>query len=353
MIVGVKEVKALGNQEFALKKADAELEKLRKTKFEEDLKQSGLSAASNVLSLFLSLGFVFLSVMLIGDGELAISTFFVVYIYRMHAKGFLSGLVFLGAKIEEVKLSARRVIEIVDGNRKFLHQEFGDVQIVRPKGKIEAKKISFSFHYKKPIIKNLDLQIEQNRTVAIVGKSGSGKSTLLMILAGELSPNKGGIFVDEQEIGKLSQKARERLIAFVGASPFFFSGSIRENMLRANPKATFEQIVEACNTAQIHDTISRKPAGYDTEIREQTLSSGEKKRLALARAILKGSKILLLDEPTQNLDIENHQKMIDTIVDLGKSRTVVVATHDQRLAKACDCVYELLHGKLQKKQQNV
>lgn len=346
IIIGAREIKSLGNHDYALKKTNAELDKLRVIKFEEAQKQNGLSRCSSILSLFLSFGFVLLAVMLIRDKKVAVSTFFVVYIYRMHAKGFLSNLVQFKGKLEEVKLASLRIIEIVEGNRKFLHQEFGSVQIVSTQGQLEAKNISFFYHYKKPLIKKLNLICKSCTSTAIIGKSGSGKTTLLMLLAGEISPNTGEILIDDKLLKDLSQSSKNRLLTYVDASPFFFSGSIRENLLRANPKATFSQIVEACSIAGIHNEITLKSAGYDTQVKDQTLSSGEQKRLALARAILKNSKVLILDEPTQNLDEENSKAVIDAIKRLAKTKTIILATHDLKLASVCTNVLELKSGKL-------
>ncbi len=350
LVLGMHELKNLGNSEFSLKKAEKELTKFKNIKIDESQKLNWISESINILKWFLSFGFVFLSAMLIKEQKLLVSTFFVVYIYRTHTSSFLIDLLNLKSKFAEVNLASGRISEIINGNRKFLHQEFGEINLHSAKGKIEIKNLSFSYNPKKKILKNINAVIEPNQMVAITGDSGSGKTTLLLLLSGQVSPYKGEILIDDKALTKLSLNSQTKNIAFVPAKPYLFSGTIKDNLLRANPKAQFEQIVNACMLANIHHEISIRPKGYDTEILESNsaFSDGEKQRLALARAFIKNSKILLLDEPTSNLNDDIKSDMIKSFLKLKKSKTIIIATHDDQIIKACDLVLVLNNGCLVK-----
>lgn len=352
MVVGAAESKQLGNEEFCLRKADNEYERLKKVRFEQDQKQNALSRSALALSCILNLGFVFLSVMLMEEGLLLVSTFFVVYIYRTRAEKFLKDVVLIKYKLAEASLSAQRICDVVDGNRKYLHQTFGDVEMKKVKGSLEVKNLFFHFNLKRPIIKNLNFELEPHELVAIMGKSGVGKSTLLALMAGEIRPVAGEILIDEKDINSLTKISREKSIAFVSSKPFFFTESVKDNLLRANPKASFDDLVAVCKLVHVHDEISTRPKGYDSEISQRGVgfSTGEKQRLALARALLKNSKILLIDEPTQSLDEENKKLVIRAIRHISNKCSVVVATHDEDMALACDRVFEMKNGRLYKQK---
>ena len=351
MILGAREIKQSVNKNQNLKKPKTEYEKLRKAKLSEGLKLSALSYSGGILSSVISLGFIILSVMLINDGKLTISTFFIVYIYRAYAETFLRNVVNIKSKITEAKLSTKRIIDVIDGNKKFLHETFGDIEVKKVKGELVAKEIKFQYN-KKQLISNLNLLLRPNELVAITGKSGVGKSTLLAVLSGELRPTEGELKIDGKPIEKLSRESRLKSIMLVSAKPFFFSETVRANLLRANPNATFEQITQACHEVDVHDAITSRPKGYNEEMqsREIGFSTGERQKIALARALLSPCKILLIDEPVQGLDEESKKSVIRAIKRISAKRSIIVATHDSAMTEVCDRVFELKNGKLHKKK---
>ena len=195
--------------------------------------------------------------------------------------------------------------------------------------------------------------LQPNELVGIVGKSGVGKSTLLAVLSGELALQSGEILIDGKNLSKLSRESRNKSVLYVSANPFFFSESVKDNLLRANPDATFDMIVDACKEVFVHDAITMRPKAYNEEMqsREIGFSTGERQRIALARALLSTCKILLIDEPVQGLDDDSKKSVIRAIKRISAKRSVVVATHDQQLANECDRVFELKNGKLYEKKK--
>ena len=168
------------------------------------------------------------------------------------------------------------------------------------------------------------------------------------MLSGELKATEGEIFVDGKPLEKLNRESRLKSIVLVSAKPFFFSESVKANLLRANPNATFEEIVEACKEVDVHDAITSRPKGFLEEMQSRDIgfSTGERQKIALARALLSTCKILLIDEPVQGMDEDSKKEVIRAIKRISTKRSVIVATHDVAMTNACSRVFEMKNGKL-------
>lgn len=197
-------------------------------------------------------------------------------------------------------------------------------------GHIEMQDISFRYGDNLPYLyQHFGMSISPGKIVAIMGPSGSGKSTLTKLLLGFYVPNDGQIKIDGNDIRYLSANELRNYFGVVPQETVLFSGTIYDNLLMANPHATFEQTVNACRMAEIHDVIERLPQGYQTEIGERGvgLSGGQKQRLAIARALLKQPKILIFDEATSSLDAETAEHFAATINQLKGKVTMLFITH--------------------------
>jgi len=197
-------------------------------------------------------------------------------------------------------------------------------------GKIEITGLSFRYGDDRPFLfRDLNTTIQAGSAVAIVGQSGSGKSTLTKLLQGFYQPTEGQIKLDGRDIRHLSANELRRHFGVVPQESVLFSGSIYDNLILANPYATFEQVISACKMAEIHDVIEALPQGYQTEIGEHGtgLSGGQKQRLAIARALLKRPKVLIFDEAIAHLDGETSEQFANTVNQLKGKVTVVFITH--------------------------
>ena len=197
-------------------------------------------------------------------------------------------------------------------------------------GHIVIDQLAFRYADDLPYLyQNLSLTIAPGRTIALMGPSGSGKSTLAKLLLGFYAPTQGRILLDGIDIRHLSANELRVTFGVVPQETMLFSGSIYDNLLMANPHASFEQIVQACQMAEIHSTIEALPQGYQTPIGERGagLSGGQKQRLAIARALLKRPKVLIFDEATSALDAETAEHFAKTINALKGKVTMLFITH--------------------------
>jgi len=200
------------------------------------------------------------------------------------------------------------------------------------KGEIVCEKLSFRYSDQLPFLyRDLDLKLEPGGMVVIMGPSGSGKSTLAKLLQGFYRPSDGRILVDNRDISHLSANELRNYFGVVPQESTLYSGTLYDNLLMANPHASFEQVIQACRMAEIHDTIDQLPQGYQTEIGEQGagLSGGQKQRVAIARALLKRPKILIFDEATSSLDHATAEHFAKTINALKGKVTMLFITHQQ------------------------
>jgi subfamily B ATP-binding cassette protein HlyB/CyaB len=197
-------------------------------------------------------------------------------------------------------------------------------------GGIEIQNLSFRYTDDRPyLFEGLNITIKPGQCVALMGPSGSGKSTVAKLLQGFYRPANGQIKIDGQDIGNLSANELRQHFGVVPQDTTLFSGTIYENLVLANPLASFQDIVKACQMAEIHQTIEQLPQGYQSEIGEHGvgLSGGQKQRIAIARALLKRPKVLIFDEATSNLDVETAEHFAKTVNLLRGQATLLFITH--------------------------
>jgi subfamily B ATP-binding cassette protein HlyB/CyaB len=198
------------------------------------------------------------------------------------------------------------------------------------KGEIAIESLAFRYSEERPFLyQDFQLKVPPGKVVAIMGPSGSGKSTLTKLLQGFYQPSSGTIKIDGTDIRYLSANELRHYFGVVPQETVLFSGTIYDNLLMANPHASFDQIVHACRMAEIHPAIEQLPKGYQTEIGERGvgLSGGQKQRLAIARALIKQPKILIFDEATSSLDSTTAEHFAATINQLKGKVSMLFITH--------------------------
>ncbi len=185
------------------------------------------------------------------------------------------------------------------------------------------------------MLEDLSFRVAPGTICAILGPSGAGKSTLADLLVRFYDPDAGAIRIDGRDVRDLPLADLRHAVLLVDQAPYLFHASVRENIAYARPEASDDEIVSAAQAASIHERILALPDGYDTIIAErgQTLSAGERQRIALARALLANPKVLILDEPTSALDEANERAIAETLVRVAEGRTAILITHRASLAR--------------------
>ena len=243
--------------------------------------------------------------------------------------------------------AAERIFEVMD-KKSEVKELPGAHEIKDVKGKVEYKDLSFSYNKKKKILKDINLEVDAGDTVAIVGPTGAGKSTLIHLLPRFYDPDQGEIFIDGQNIKKLTLESLREEVGIVLQHTFLFAASVKENISYGRPDASIEDIKNAAKIAQIHDFISSLPLGYETPIGERgvNLSGGQKQRLAMARVLLTSPALLILDEPTSSIDASTEEKMQKALAEVIKDRTTFVIAHRLWTVKNADKIIVIKDGEI-------
>jgi ATP-binding cassette subfamily C protein CydC len=264
----------------------------------------------------------------------------------------ISALPEAGRSLGAVRASARRLFEVLDAEPAVEEPPTDrpqDADAAPPSFDLRVEGLTFAYHPgDAPALLDASLSLEAGQRVAVVGPSGAGKSTLASLLLRFWDVPPGAVTIGGGDIRGYPAEAVRGWFAVVPQRAYLFNASIRENLLIANPAAAEDDLVAACQRAQIHDFIAGLPDGYETPIGEQgtSLSGGERQRLALARALLKDAPILLLDEPTANLDAATERAVIDTLLDASRQRSVLLITHRLIRMDAFDTILVLYRGRV-------
>ncbi len=213
-------------------------------------------------------------------------------------------------------------------------------------GRIEVKNLQFGYSKEKAVYQNFSLTIEPGKRVALVSKSGGGKSTLVKLLLRLYNIPENAIFIDGQDIMKVTLESLRKSISLVPQEPVLFHRTLRENIAYAKPEATIEEIIEAAKQAHCQEFISQLPEGYETLVGERgiKLSGGERQRVAIARAILENAPILILDEATSALDSESEHLIQEALHELMKGKTTIAIAHRLSTIMEMDEIIVLEHG---------
>ncbi len=224
-----------------------------------------------------------------------------------------------------------------------------EVQLEKPRGEITVENLSFSYaEGAKPVVDSVSVNIHSGGVHALVGRNGSGKTTLLKMIQGLYAPTNGRVLLDGADIAQFSRAELATWMGYVPQETVLFAGTVRDNIVHRHPDASDDDIVDAATAAGVHHFIIDLPDGYASDIGEagQRLSGGQRQRIAIARALLGDPAVLLLDEPSASLDRQAEQELRKTLVDIGKTRTVVIVTHSPILLAACDDLVALDKGKV-------
>lgn len=275
-------------------------------------------------------------------------TFFAFLTALQMLYGPIKSLSNISNTIQQTIAAAERVFQILDISTEK-DMEKGSFKLLKVEKGVEFENISFLYEEsKEPVLKNINLNVKAGEVIALVGSSGSGKTTLVNLLPRFYDPAEGRILIDGIDIKEATLSSLRGQISIVSQDVILFNDAVRNNIAYGKENATLSEVMEAARAAYAHQFISKLPQGYDTVIGEKgiRLSGGEKQRLAIARAILKNSPILILDEATSSLDTESEFYVQKALENLMKNRTTLVIAHRLSTVKNADRIVVIEDGKI-------
>ena len=249
--------------------------------------------------------------------------------------------------IQNIFVAMGRVFELFDLKPEITDCE-NPIELNGLNNKIEFKNVNFEYIENHPVLRNLNLTVTKNETLAVVGNSGGGKSTLVNLIPRFYDIKSGSITIDDVDIRKFSLKSLRHNISMVFQDNFLYSGTIKENIIMGNPNATEDELQKAIESAHLQDMIAELPLGLDTMLGERglTLSGGQRQRVAIARAMLRNAPIVILDEATSALDNESEAIVQKAMDNLMQDRTVFIIAHRLSTIKNADRIAVINEGEL-------
>lgn len=301
---------------------------------------------TNTVILLASFGMLFLTLFLYLNHELGFEGIITCTLSMMGSFGPVVALSSLSNNLNQTLASGERVLSLLE-EKPLVEEVEGDKETNDSFKGATLNHVTFSYD-DETILDDYSLKLEPGKITGIHGVSGSGKSTILKLLMRFWDVNQGSITVDEEEIKQIPTKHLRNMESYVTQETHLFHDSIANNIAIAKKDATREEIMEAAKKASIHDFIMALPKGYDTEVGElgDTLSGGEKQRIGIARAFLHDAPMILMDEPTSNLDSLNEGIILKSLKKSSKQKTIVLVSHRVSTMNIADTVYEMKDGRI-------
>lgn len=301
---------------------------------------------SNVVHIFMNFLFIVIGISLIQFDMLTGADLLVIYMYKGRAIYFLDDVNRIYRSYKKFNLSLERLYEVIDGV-KYSKEKFGTKKLDHVNGCIEFKNVSFRYD-NHDVFQNVDFKIEACETIGIVGKSGVGKTTIINLINKLYFVMDGSIFIDGVDINEISEDSLRENITTIIQNPYIFNMTIKENLKIVDSEATDEELEEKCKLCAMDEYINSLPQKYDTLVGENgVILSGElKQRLSIARALLKDSKIIMLDEATSSLDNETQDYIHHSIKKIRKDYTIIIIAHRLSTVIDCDRILVMDQGKV-------
>ena len=310
---------------------------------------------TNMVILLASFGMLALTIWLYAKGEMGFEGILTCTIAMMGSFGPVVALSSLSNNLNQTLASGERVLSLLE-ETPLVEEIPGDVDTEESTDHTftgaKAENVTFAYKVSETetdtILDHYSLTLQPGQITGIHGASGSGKSTLLKLLMRFWDVQEGSVSVDGADVRKIPTKHLRDMESYVTQETHLFHDSIANNIAIAKPGATREEIMEAAKKASIHDFIMTLPKGYDTEVGElgDTLSGGEKQRIGIARAFLHDAEMILLDEPTSNLDSLNEGIILKSLKESAEKKTVVLVSHRVSAMNVADVVYEMENGRI-------
>ena len=331
----IRMVHAFGREQFEVMQFHQQARQSLQANLRLTLTNVNSALVISTLMIFGTAAMYYVGTLHVLEGRLSLGSLLVFSAYLLMLYQPLESITYTAWAMEGATAGAKRCFEVLDRPDDVVDSPDA-IEIESANGAIGFQNVSFHYAVEREILHGIDLQIEPNQMIAIVGGTGAGKSTLLSLVPRFYDPTAGSVTLDHRDVRKIKKKSLRAQIGIVLQDTLLFSTTIRENIAYGRPEATDDEIINAAKRAQADEFIRQLPNGYSSTVGErgQQLSVGQRQRIGIARAFLKNAPVLLLDEPTSALDPATEAAIMETIKDLMRGRTTLIATH--RLATIHD-----------------
>lgn len=346
MLKGVRDIKVLNLKEPFLNHLLVYLKNFQEKGFNIDSRNRMFWAFDHGIKDIITFILLLVGAFFIQENIIVPTVLITVYLYQDRILVMIDRISNLVGGYKEFELAANRIFEVSDYTT-FSKEIFGSKVLDHVQGMIEFKNVVFGYG-EQTVVNGLNLEIKANDTVAIVGKSGGGKSTLFALLSKMYNIQSGDILIDGVSIKELSEESIRNNISYITQSPYLFNMSVKENLRLVKTNLTEEEMIEKCKLAAIHEFIMTLPNQYETIIGEGgiTLSGGQRQRLAIARALIKNSKIILFDEATSALDNETQKEIQKSIDNISSDYTILIIAHRLSTVTTCNRIVVIDQGQV-------
>ena len=346
IIRGVRDIKMLNSEDSFITSLNSKIKDVNCEKYNMGSVNRTYKLFRRFFSDLDDLLLIILLVVLIVKEKIIMANALIIYNYSQKLPEFAYYVGMLLDKVKDFNLSANRVFDIIESNE-FKKETFGFKHIDKVEGDFEFKNVSFGYDEIK-VLKNLSFKIKANETVAFVGKSGAGKTTIFNLLCKMYDINNGEIKIDGININELDKDSIRGNITIISQNPYIFNLSIKENLKLVKQNLTDDEMIEACKCACLHDFIMNLPNKYDTVVGEGgvNLSGGQKQRLAIARALVQKTEIILFDEATSALDNDTQEQIQKAIENMKGEYTILIIAHRLSTIKNANRILYLDDGKI-------
>jgi len=331
----IRMVHAFGREQFEVMQFHQQARQSLQANLRLTLTNVNSALVISTLMVFGTAAMYYVGTLHVLAGTLTLGTLLVFSAYLLMLYQPLESITYTAWAMEGATAGAKRCFEVLDREDDVVDSP-NAVAIESAKGAIGFHNVSFGYAQDRQVLHAVDLRIEPNQMIAIVGGTGAGKSTLLSLVPRFYDPTSGSVTLDARDVREIKKKSLRAQIGTVLQDTLLFSTTIRENIAYGRPEATDDEIIDAAKRAQADEFIQQLPNGYGSTVGERggQLSVGQRQRIGIARAFLKNAPVLLLDEPTSALDPATEAAIMETIKELMRGRTTLIATH--RLATIHD-----------------
>ena len=348
IVRGSKDVKILDAEESFLAKANDYMAETNKISYKYQSQRAILRAFGNSIKDTGELVLNAFILMFLSIGSLSVESAIIIYNYNDRILWTADWIEQIFEIIKQFNLAANRIFGILEEDE-FAKEQFGTKKLKKFEGNIEFKDVSFAYEKNLPVLKNMNFKINANETIGFVGPSGSGKTTIFNLISALERVDKGLITFDGVDINTLDKSSIRGNLSVISQNAYIFNMSIMDNLKVIKKNATVKEIKEACHLACLDDFIETLPNKYDTIVGEGgvTLSGGQKQRLAIARALLLKTEVLLFDEATSALDNETQTKIQEAISNLKGEYTILIIAHRLSTVIDADKIFVINDGKVE------